>query len=233
MHTANIELSESIYQTTHMMINHFDNFGFIDNGSRLLVVFVSSASLLIIAYLVKILIESSINFEQNLKKNKENKMLSRLSNHYIVCGVGRVGLVVLEQFKKEGVRAVGIDKTEERVRDLQKTGVDIITGDPTNEQFLEKVQIAKAQGIVACSSHDSDNMMIALIAKQLNPNIEIVARLNEPNNRPRFEKIGVNRLVLPQEIGGYHLAISMLRPEVTDYLDVSSSKDFDNTTKVA
>lgn len=231
--TAEISYSESIYQVTHMMINHFDNYGFVDNASRILVIIISFSSLLIIAYLVKILLETGFIFRDNYQKSRQEKQLKKYQNHYIVCGLGRVGEVVLEQFKRERVSAVGIDVSEPCVRTLLKKHENVVLGDPTNELDLERVGVDRAKGVVICLSDDSDNMMIALIARQLNPNIDLVVRLNNPSNKSRFERVGVHRLVIPQEIGGYHLALKMLRPEVVDYLSIDRDDNFDQTQKVA
>lgn len=233
VHTAEISYSESIYQVTHMMINHFDNYGFVDNNSRLLVIFISFSSLLIIAYLVKILLEYGFVFHDNYQKIKQEKQLKKYENHYIVCGLGRVGEVVLEQFKRERVLALGIDMNEKRVKGLLKNHENVMVGDPTNELDLEKAGVKKAKGVVVCLSDDSDNMMIALIARQLKPEIGLVVRLNNPSNKSRFERVGVHRLVIPQEIGGYHLALKMLRPEVVDYLSIDKDDNFDQTQKIA
>ncbi len=153
--------------------------------------------------------------------------VAHMQNHYIVCGLGRVGAQVARELAAEGVEFVGIDRDEARVKNAIDHHQVAIVGDSTKEDILQLVGVERAKGLVASLGDDSNNLFVTLAARQLNPNLFIVARANRDENEQRLIRAGANRVAMPYQIGGYHIATMMMRPNVVDFLEVLSSNHND------
>lgn len=95
----------------------------------------------------------------------------------------------------------------------------IVVGDPTDDETLEAAGITRAHALIACAHSDNENVVITLTARQLNPNIRIVARLQDVSQEAKVRKVGANAVVSPQHIGGMRLASELIRPTVVTFLD--------------
>jgi voltage-gated potassium channel len=122
----------------------------------------------------------------------------------------------------EGVEFIGLDKDQLKVDDALAKGFNALPYDSTVEESLTHVGIDRAAGLVACLGEDSLNLFVVLAARSLNPNIYIVARANRPENELKLKRAGANRVAMPYQIGGYHMASMALRPNVVDYMDIMS-----------
>jgi len=191
---------------------------------RITVIVLIVASLLVIAYLLKMLADYMINLGDGLKRNKMKAKLVNTKEHYIVCGLGRVGMNIVKELASEGVKFVGIDKDEVLVKDAIARGYTAFVGDSTKEETLQKAKIDKAQGVVAALGDDSSNLFVTLTARQLNPHLYIVARANRSENVSRIQKAGADKVAMPNQIGGFHMATMLIRPGVLDFFEVLSRK---------
>jgi len=188
------------------------------------VLFLIVTSLLIIAYLLKTLVDYMINLGDGLKRNKVKAKLVNIKDHYVVCGLGNVGINIAKELETEGVKFVGVDDNEDRVRDAISRGYTAFVGDSTREDVLMKVKLDKAKGVVAALESDASNLFITLAARQINPSLYIVARADHHENVPRLEKAGADKVAMPSQIGGFHMATMLIRPNVLDFIDVLSNK---------
>jgi len=132
--------------------------------------------------------------------------LSSIKDHYIICGAGRVGTHAAEKLKENGKKVVIIENDCPTAEFLKKRGYTVVDGDCMNEDILEKAQIRKATGILACTGEDSKNVFIVLTAKDLNPSIKVATRVSDQNSRGEFERAGADIIVAPEVTGGYELA---------------------------
>lgn len=216
--------SESLYRTIYISLAHHDNFHTTKWQSKATIIVLIVASLLVIAYLLKILADYMMNLGDGLKRNKMKAKLLNMNEHYIVCGLGRVGSHIADELANEKVKFVGIDRDEESVKKAIAKGYMAFVGDSTKEDILKKAKIDKAHGIVAAIGDDSSNLFITLTARQLNPSLYIVARANREENVSRIEKAGADKVALPNQIGGFHMATMLIRPGVVDFFEVLSNK---------
>lgn len=228
MRFENISLAESSYQTTMIMLAHFDHYGFKAEYSRFLVIFLVIASLLVVAYLLKLLAEYMIGIGDSVKKRRMQAKIDRLKGHYIVCGWGRVGVQVAKELKHEGMKVVVIDRDTKRLEHAMAEGFLTFHGDSTHQQNLEKLGLDRAAGLVTTLGEDSDNLLVTLAARDYNPELYIVARANRDENVNRLKQAGANRVAMPYQIGGYHMANMAIRPNVVDYIDIISAKGKDD-----
>ncbi len=218
-----ISTGEAFYQTTLILLSHFDHYGFHSTLSRWLVVILVIGSLITIVYILRWLAEYMIGLGDGLKRRQVKAKLAKMDNHYIVCGLGRVGAQVMEELSDEGVHFVGIDRDEERVKEAIAAGYTAFVGDSSHEDVLKSAGIERARGLVASLGDDSSNLFVTLAARQLNPGIFIVARANKEENKQRLRRAGADKIAMPYQIGGYHMATMMIRPNVVDVLEILSS----------
>lgn len=222
---ANISYADSFYATVIILLTHYDHYGFSDHYSRWLVVALILCSLAVIAYLLKWLAEYMMGLSDNVRRLRVKAKVEKLKDHYIVCGLGRVGAQVAGEMYHERVPFVGLDRDLAKVHDAVDKGYMALDLDSTIEENLKLVGIDKAAGLVACLSEDSLNLFVVLAARAMNPNLYIVARANRPENEIKLKHAGANRVAMPYQIGGYHMASMALRPNVVDYMDIMTGKN--------
>lgn len=214
---------EALYRTVYISLTHHDNFHMESWLARLLIIIVVLASLVLIAYLLKLFGEYIIGLGDGLKRSKVKTKLLNMKDHYIVCGLGRVGSQVARELAAEGQSFVAIDKDEDRVKEAVGLGYTAFVGDSTKENELHKAKIEKAKGIVASLGDDSSNLFVTLTARQINPDLFIVSRANREENVSRIIRAGADKVSLPNQVGGFHMATMLMRPHVIDVLDVLST----------
>jgi voltage-gated potassium channel len=152
------------------------------------------------------------------KHRKMTRDVEKLSNHYIVCGIGDTGVHVVEEMLKAEVRFVGIEMDEERLEHLAETHDFLyLHGDATDDDILIRARIESAKGLVACLSRDQDNLFVVISAKKLNPNLRVASKAVENNSRAKLETVGADEVVLPDHIGGIRLASGILEPHLLDF----------------
>lgn len=155
-----------------------------------------------------------------LRKNKMEKQIAKLSNHYIVCGGGETGRHVLTELLKNREQVVLIEHSEENIERCKSIGELLyIKGDATDDQNLLTAGIEKASGIVITLSSDKDSLYVTMTARMLNKQARIISRMIDPSIEPKLRKAGANQVVSPNYIGGLRMASEMLRPTVVNFLD--------------
>jgi voltage-gated potassium channel len=224
-HFAHIPFWEALYATIIILLTHYDHFGFSDTPSRILVIILILSSLGLVAYLLKWLADYMMGLSDNVRRLRVQAKVEKLKDHYIVCGLGRVGAQVAGEMQHEHVEFVGLDRDEAKVADALGRGQLALALDSTLEDVLMSMGIQKAAGLVACLGEDSLNLFVVLAARALNPDIYIVARANRPENEIKLKHAGANRVAMPYQIGGYHMASMALRPNVVDYMDIMTGKN--------
>jgi voltage-gated potassium channel len=173
----------------------------------------------IISTFTALIVEGQL--KETFKKRKMEKNIKKLDNHFIICGAGRVGSVILNELYTTGRPCVVIDRDEELIQFLSEKYPDVmvITGDADLEWVLEKACIQKAQGIFAATGDDNQNLVISLTAKYINPNIRVVARCLEAANQNKMKKAGADTVITENFIAGMRMASEMVRPTVVSFLD--------------
>ena len=152
------------------------------------------------------------------KHRKMTRDVEKLSNHYIVCGLGDTGIHVVEEMVKADASFVGIEADEERLENLVETHDFLyLHGDATDDDVLMRAGIQQAKGLVACLSRDQDNLFVVISAKKLNPNLRVVSKAVENNSPAKLVTAGADEVVLPDHIGGIRLASGILEPHLIDF----------------
>lgn len=153
-----------------------------------------------------------------------------LRDHYIVCGGGKVGSHIVEELRATRYACVVIDSDPETLAGLRavfEEGI-YLRGDATEDDVLLTAGIANARGLFAATDHDHENLVISLTARQLNPQLQVIARCAEIRNIEKMKAAGANAVISPSFIGGLRMASEMLRPAVVTFLDVMLRDKQDN-----
>ncbi|MDL1963832.1 MAG: potassium channel protein [Deltaproteobacteria bacterium] len=152
-----------------------------------------------------------------------DKKINRLKDHYIVCGYGRIGRVICKNLQKKPLGLVVIEKDRELVPLMDEDKVLYVNGDVLNEANLVKSGIKRAKGLVAVLSTDADNVFLVLTARQLNPDLYIIARACQAESKSKLRAAGADNVESPYEMGGTSIAQRILRPAVTSFLNLAFS----------
>ncbi|MBT8397877.1 MAG: potassium channel protein [Gemmatimonadetes bacterium] len=174
------------------------------------------------AFLTSFIVE--LDLAKAFRRRRIQKEVKKMKDHVIVCGAGRTGSQVIEELLMAGVSFVVIERdreTNERLEELLPD-VNVIEGDATADHFLEEAGIGEARGLIACLSHDTDNLFVCLSARDQKADLEIVARAYEEETVPKLYRAGANHVVSPNASGAIRMASYMLRPVVVSFLDVAT-----------
>lgn len=152
-------------------------------------------------------------------ERRHSRKVSKLRNHFIICGAGRVGSHLVRDLTTSGETFVVIEKDPQKVAELTDLGVIVLVRDATLEESLRDAGVEHARGLAACLADDADNVYVVLTARDLNPRIHIVARAAEEQAETKLIRAGANRVVAPTIIGGHRMAVALTKPAVDDFLD--------------
>ena len=155
-----------------------------------------------------------------VRERRMIRLMRRLKNHFILCGAGNVGREVALEFQRAGVRFVIVDK-DPSVSELSKDeSIMFIEGDAEDDDVLIEAGIMSARGLVSALPNDESNLFVVFTARQLNPNLLIIAQATEELTERKLIKAGANRVVSPVQIAGQRMASLVLRPSVVSFLEV-------------
>jgi voltage-gated potassium channel len=143
-----------------------------------------------------------------------------MEGHYIVCGYGRVGEAVADQFKSDKAKFVVIENDPENQARAEGASLLLVRGDASSDEVLEVAGVKRAKGLVSAVGSDAGNIFIVLSARVLNPHLFIIARAASQDAVSKLVRAGASRVVSPYDIGGKKMATLMLKPLVSDYLEI-------------
>ena len=161
------------------------------------------------------------DLDYTLRRRRMEKAIKKLKGHYILCGFGRVGRNVAHELVHTKRQFVAIDMDEHQLLAQLEHFPELLylNGDASDDDLLLAADIADAAGVFAVTGDDSRNLMITITARQLNPDIRIVARCHEIRNVAKVKKAGADVVISPDFTGGMRIASSMIRPHVVNFLD--------------
>ncbi len=186
----------------------------------ILLIFIGVAFFLFVAgSVVQFMVEGRIRII--LGRRSLDKKIDRLKNHYIVCGYGRIGRVLCNQLKRKPMDLVVIDKNLELIPIFDDDKVLYVSGDASDEAILHKAGILRAKGLIAVLATDTENVFLVLTARQLNPDLYIIARASRDESKSKLQAAGANRVESPYEMGAVSMAQRIIRPTVTNFLNLA------------
>ncbi|PIP36764.1 MAG: potassium channel protein [Desulfobacterales bacterium CG07_land_8_20_14_0_80_52_14] len=156
-----------------------------------------------------------------LGRRRLEKKIERLKSHYIVCGYGRIGRILVRNILRRPLDVVVIEKDKNLLPVLEQDSILYISGDASEEANLIKAGIGTARGLVAVLSSDADNVFLVLTARQLNPDLFILARATADASKAKLEAAGADIVESPYDIGAVAMAHRVVRPTVSGFLDLA------------
>ncbi len=175
---------------------------------------------LVVGLLVAVVVTAGIGSDlvasgdlaRSRRRRRMKKRLEALNGHFVLCGYGRVGRAVVEEYKGRGVEVVVIEIDHRSQEELEQMGVPFLIADPQNDGVLEEAGIHRARGIICAVNSDAINAFIALSARTLNPNLVLVARAADPHSESKLRRVGVHHVVSPYSLSGQRMAVDSLMP---------------------
>ena len=159
-------------------------------------------------------------FNKIVKSRKLNETIQKLDHHVIICGYGRNGRQAAQVLKKHKQRFVVIEKSAELTNNMNHQYNDLVmNADATLDDVLLKAGILLAKALITTLPVDADNLFIVLTARNLNPNLTIISRASEDNSDTKLKIAGANNVIMPDRVGGAHMASLVMKPDVVEFID--------------
>jgi voltage-gated potassium channel len=183
----------------------------------------------IVLYALTSTVQSIVQSEMLLTfgQLRHSLKMSKLRDHFIICGAGRVGSHLIRGLKGTDDPFIVIESDRAKVEALMDQGIPVLVRDATLEETLREAGVEHARGLATCLPDDADNVYVVLTARDLNPNLHIVARAAEEQAESKLVRAGANRVVAPTIIGGHRMAMALIKPAVGDFLDSVTANDLE------
>lgn len=158
-------------------------------------------------------------YRNTFKVARLKKEIEKLENHVIVCGHGRVGEMAVSELRDHDTTVVIVEKDEARCEILRQEGFLVISGDATNDDNLEQAGINKAKALIATMPVDAHNLYVILSARVKNEKILLISRASQINSVNKLKVAGADNVIMPDKVGGAHMASLVAMPDVVEFLD--------------
>ena len=158
-------------------------------------------------------------------KKKMKKTISKLRNHHIICGYGRMGAVIAKELKEKNQNFLIIENNEKKVEEIIDKGMLCLQGDATSDDTLLSANINKASGVAVVLDTDQDNLFVTMTIKTKYPDIFLLSRCAKEDNQSKLIRAGANKVINPYISGGHRMAEILIKPQVEDSISVISPKN--------
>jgi voltage-gated potassium channel len=199
-----------------------------DQG-RVFTIFMLLLSYISLAWAITRIIQYIFNGEVNefFKNRKLMSSINKLENHVIICGFGRNGQQAAKTLQFHNRSYVVIERQEDMVQKILSEFPSLLylKGDATDDEMLKKAGIERASALICSLPADSDNVFIVLSARALNASIRIISRASDNNTAPKLKKAGADHVIMPDRIGGTHMATLVSKPDVIEFIDYLSGEE--------
>jgi voltage-gated potassium channel len=160
-----------------------------------------------------------------LRQRRRVHMIDTITDHFIVCGYGRIGSIVAREFRQQDVPFVVIERDPARYRAAVAHGVLAIDADASQEDVLKRAGIERARGLITAVGTDAENVYTVLSARVLRPDLFIISRSESGDSARKLQRAGADRVISPYQIGGVQIAQTAIRPAVVDFFDLATSSE--------
>jgi voltage-gated potassium channel len=197
----------------------------LSHAGRVFNVFIILAGVSLVLVTIGALTQALLEFELQsfFGRRRMEREIGRLSDHFIICGAGRVGRSAARELARKPVPFLIIEQNEAKAQRYAGEKWLMMVGDATQEQTLRDAQIDRARGLVAATTTDAANLYIVLTARALNARLKIVARASEEDAEKHLLTAGADSVVSPYAFAGQRIAQSFLRPHVVSFLDTATT----------
>jgi len=160
-------------------------------------------------------------FRNSFKDSKVKRKIGRISNHVVICGYGRNGKQAAIELSQHQVPVVVIEQNPDVIQILRETpGMLYVMGDAADEEVLRSAHLKTARAMITTLPVDADNLFVVLTAKDVNPDIKIIARASVDKSDVKLKRAGANNVIMPDKIGGQRMAKLVAQPDVVEFIEL-------------
>jgi voltage-gated potassium channel len=226
----------SFFDALYMTVITISTVGFqevhpMDTAGKLFTLFLIVSGLGIFLYSVSIIATSIIEGElqQYFKNYRTKSGIRKMENHVIVCGLGRNGRQAVKELIAFKQPFIVIEQDKQVILKHQEDNIIFIEGDATIDEVLEKAGVKSAKALIATLPIDADNLFVTLTARALNKELKIISRASNDKSEKKLRVAGANNVVLPEKVGGAHMATLVIKPDVVEFLNRIAVQEGDET----
>jgi voltage-gated potassium channel len=209
----------------------------LDNSSKIFTIFLILSSIVIVGYAITLITEYilSKNNVEELKLKKMQKKIDSFKNHIIICGYGRNGKQAAKKLLAYKKPFVVIEKNKEMITELENSDVPFVLGNANQDDILVQAGIKHAYCLISALPVDADNLFVVLSARQINRDMKIISRASQEESYRKLKLAGANNVILPDMIGGDHMASLVVVPDLVEFIDnlTLGGKSNDNIEQIA
>lgn len=193
----------------------------LDNQSKIFTIFLIFASVVIVGYAISIITEYILSKDhvQHLKHKRMQKKIDAFSNHVVVCGYGRNGKQTVRKLLAYNKEFVVVEKEKEKEQRLQLDNVPYVIGNANDDEVLLQAGVERASSFISALPSDADNLFVVLSTRQINSSINIISRASHESSYKKLKLAGANNVILPDKIGGDHMASLVVVPGLMEFID--------------
>ncbi len=202
----------------------------LSHNGRIFTLFLIFGGLGVVTYTVTQV--TRLVFEQDLvdlmRQRRRRSMTRRLTGHYIVVGYGRLGEVVARELQHTGHQVCVLERDQEALEGAEQKGYAVVKGDGADDKSLREARVGHAAGLAVTAAPVAEAIFITLSARQLNPHIPVLTRVESDESAVKARRAGATAVVSPQTMGGWRIAHGLTRPHTTSFLDLATLAEHDN-----
>jgi len=193
----------------------------LDDNAKIFTIFLILTSVIILGYAITVITEYilSKNDIEELKQKKMQKKIDSFKNHIIICGFGRNGKQAAKKLNAYGKPFVIIERDKEVIDRNQDDSLPFIYGNANEDEILIEAGIERASTLISALPNDADNLFVVLSARQINRNMSIISRASQETSYEKLKLAGANNVILPDRIGGDHMASLVVIPDLVEFID--------------
>lgn len=193
----------------------------LDDNAKIFTIILILSSVVIVGYAISIITEYilSKNNIETIKQRKMRKAIDKLSNHTIICGFGRNGKQAAKKLEAYNRPFVIIDQDKELIEHCQTKDLNFVLGNANEDETLQKAGIDRANTLISALPDDADNLFVVLSARQINRKLCIISRASQETSYEKLKLAGANNVILPDKIGGDHMASLVVVPDLIEFID--------------
>lgn len=218
--------NETFIDSLYMTIITMSTVGFgtlheLNQSEKLFTIVLIILSIGVYGYSVTALTEylANDNFFQQLKYKKMQQKIQKLKNHTVVCGYGRNGRQAVVKLEKFNMPFIVIEKDKEILEELDRANILYVEGDATEDKTLNEAAIENAKSLITALPSDADNLFVVLSARQINKEFIIISRASSKSSFKKLKIAGATNIVMPDKIGGEHMASLVVTPDLVEFVD--------------
>jgi len=167
------------------------------------------------------------NLRRRYKKIKQLNQIKKMKEHIVICGYGRNGHQIVDELKEAGQKFIIIERNKKLFENEEKSGRGniFLQGDATDDQLLIDAGIKKAKALITTLPEDTDNLFVVLTAREMNPELLIISRASKDSTDKKLRMAGANNVVMPDKVGGAHMASLVIKPDVVEFFNHLTGQD--------